>query len=47
MRICLRNRDTQEKIYDINLLMYVVLSRELAHVCNYTQAGKTHTRTWN
>lgn len=39
MRICLRTRDTQEKIYDINLLMYVVL-HELAHVCNYTQEGE-------
>jgi predicted SprT family Zn-dependent metalloprotease len=38
MRICLRTRDAHEKIYDIDLLMYVVL-HELAHVCNYTRYG--------
>lgn len=34
MHICLRTRDTNENIYDINLLMYVIL-HELAHMCNY------------
>lgn len=34
MHICLRSRDASEKIYNINLLMYVVL-HELAHLCNY------------
>jgi hypothetical protein len=34
MHVCLRTRDQQEKLYDVNLLMYVVL-HELAHLCNY------------
>ncbi len=34
--ICLRSRDSEERIYDINLLMYVIL-HELAHMCNYTR----------
>lgn len=34
MHICLRTRDQAEKMYDIDLLMYVVL-HELAHMCNY------------
>jgi len=34
MHVCLRTRDKQEKLYDVNLLMYVVL-HELAHLCNY------------
>jgi hypothetical protein len=38
MHICLRTRDEYEKLYDINLLMYVVL-HELAHVCNYDEDG--------
>jgi hypothetical protein len=38
IHICLRTRDAQEKIYDINTLMYVVL-HELAHLSNYTQNG--------
>jgi hypothetical protein len=38
MHICLRTRDTNEDIYDINLLMYVVL-HELAHLCNYDKNG--------
>lgn len=38
MHICLRTRDNNEKIYDINILMYVVL-HELAHLCNYTKNG--------
>lgn len=38
MHICLRTRDDEEKLYDINLLMYVVL-HELAHLCNYTPGG--------
>ena len=36
MHICLRTRDEFEKLYDINLLMYVVL-HELAHFCNYDE----------
>lgn len=38
MHICLRTRDTNEQLYDINLLMYVVL-HELAHLCNYDING--------
>lgn len=34
MHICLRTRDTNEDLYDINTLMYVIL-HELAHLCNY------------
>lgn len=34
MHICLRTRDKNEDLYDINILMYVVL-HELAHLCNY------------
>lgn len=36
MHICLRTRDEQQNLYDINILMYVIL-HELAHVCNYTR----------
>jgi hypothetical protein len=38
MHICLRTRDNNEEIYDINTLMYVVL-HELAHLCNYDKNG--------
>lgn len=38
MHVCLRTRDKDEKLYDINLLMYVIL-HELAHLCNYDEAG--------
>jgi hypothetical protein len=38
MHICLRTRDKQENIYDINILMYVVL-HELSHLCNYDKYG--------
>lgn len=38
MHICLRTRDSNENIYDINILMYVVL-HELAHLCNYNRNG--------
>lgn len=34
MHICLRTRDNNENLYDINTLMYVIL-HELAHLCNY------------
>lgn len=34
MHICLRTRDRNEDLYDIDLLMYVVL-HELAHMGNY------------
>jgi hypothetical protein len=39
IHICLRTRDDNEELYDINLLMYVVL-HELAHLCNYDKDGK-------
>lgn len=38
MHVCLRTRDGNNKLYDINVLMYVVL-HELAHLCNYTEDG--------
>ena len=38
MHICLRTRDNNENMYDINLLMYVIL-HELAHLCNYDIDG--------
>jgi len=38
MHICLRTRDINENVYDINLLMYVIL-HELAHMCNYDSRG--------
>lgn len=38
MHICLRTRDNNEHIYDMNILMYVVL-HELAHLCNYDKNG--------
>jgi predicted SprT family Zn-dependent metalloprotease len=39
MHICLRTRDYDERLYDINLLMYVIL-HELAHMCNYDKYGQ-------
>lgn len=36
--MCLRSRDDKKKLYDINLLMYIVL-HELAHFCNYNFIG--------
>jgi hydroxylamine reductase (hybrid-cluster protein) len=38
MHICLRTRDNNEIIYDINTLMYVLL-HELSHLCNYNRDG--------
>lgn len=38
MHVCLRTRDQNEKMYEINLLMYVIL-HELAHFCNYDPRG--------
>lgn len=38
MHICLRTRDQDELIYDINILMYVVL-HELAHFTNFDTNG--------
>ena len=38
MHICLRTRDFNENLYDINLLMYVRL-HELSHMCNYDNTG--------
>lgn len=37
MHICLRTKDINENIYDVNLLMYVVL-HELAHMSNYDES---------
>lgn len=42
MHICLRTRDNNEQLYDINTLMYVVL-HELAHLCNYDKKGNPIT----
>lgn len=36
IHICLRTRDKNENLYDINILMYVLL-HELSHLCNYNQ----------
>lgn len=36
MHICLRTRDENEKLYNIDLLMYVIL-HELSHLCNYNE----------
>lgn len=36
--VCLRTRDSNENLYDINLLMYVIL-HELAHFCNFDKNG--------
>lgn len=38
IHICLRTRDSHEKLYDENILMYVLL-HELAHLCNYNSFG--------
>lgn len=38
MHICLRTRDKQQKAYDMNTLMYVVI-HELAHMANYDKNG--------
>jgi hypothetical protein len=38
MHICLRTRDMNENLYDVNLLMYVIL-HELSHMCNYDKYG--------
>ena len=38
IRICLRTRDINDKIYDINTLMFVCL-HEISHLCNYSQEG--------
>jgi hypothetical protein len=39
IHICLRTRDSEKKIYDMNDLLYVVI-HELAHMVNYTRDGK-------
>ena len=39
IRVCLRTRDSDDKPYDINLLLYVLI-HELAHLCNYDRNGK-------
>lgn len=38
MHICLRTRNAEEKVYDMNTLMYVVL-HESAHLANYSPDG--------
>ncbi len=38
IHICLRTRDDNENLYDINTLMYVLL-HELGHLCNYSKEG--------
>lgn len=38
IHVCLRTRDNQEDVYDLNLLMYIIL-HELAHLCNYSENG--------
>ena len=38
MHICLRTRNSEEKVYDMNTLMYVVL-HESAHLANYSVDG--------
>jgi hypothetical protein len=38
INVCLRTRDSYDKPYDINLLMYVLL-HELSHLCNYDRNG--------
>jgi len=38
IHVCLRTRDQNENIYDINTLMYVLL-HELSHLCNYSPDG--------
>lgn len=38
IHVCLRTRDQNENIYDINTLMYVLL-HELSHLCNYSPEG--------
>ena len=38
IRICLRTRDTYDRIYDINTLMFVTL-HEISHLCNYSKEG--------
>lgn len=36
--LCLKTRDTVQKVYPVNVLMYVTL-HELAHMCNYDSQG--------
>ena len=38
IHVCLRTRDLNEKMYHIDVLMYIVL-HELAHLCNYDRNG--------
>lgn len=38
LHVCLRTRDQNEKMYEINILMYVIL-HELAHLCNFDPNG--------
>jgi predicted metal-dependent hydrolase len=38
MHICLRTRDDNQELYNLDILMYVVL-HELAHLCNYDKQG--------
>ena len=43
INICLRTRDQFEKLYDPELLMYVVGLHELSHLCNYDRYGNEIT----
>lgn len=36
--MCLRSRDAKNKLYNINILMYIFL-HELSHFCNYSSYG--------
>lgn len=38
IHICLRTRDKNEQLYNLDILMYVIL-HELAHLCNYDKDG--------
>lgn len=38
IHICIRTRNVENKLYDINTLMFVII-HELAHMANYTQNG--------
>ena len=38
LHICLKTRDDNEHLYDLNTLMYVIL-HELAHLSNYDKSG--------
>ncbi len=39
INVCLKTRDSNQKLYDLDLLMYVLL-HELSHLCNYDKITK-------